>query len=87
MKRFLAWFIFLAILSIVNSTRAQTVDSAHNHAHTQVTDGAVNPELIPDSTAYRLYFAMVSRPFVPSDDQVKRQKLEIGRVGLQEFGC
>lgn len=51
---------------------------AQNHAamsgmasHASVIDGAQHPELIPDSTAYRLYFETVAK--MPPD--VQRQQL------------
>ena len=38
---------------------------------------------IPDATAYRLWLVMVSRPPAPTDEEKKRQSLQIGRIGLQ----
>jgi len=62
---------------------------AHQHtqanmAQTNIIDGAVHPEMIPDLTAYRLYLAMVSRPPAPTDDQVKRQEAQLRKTGLQD---
>ncbi len=41
---------------------AQTSALQHHHPDVTVVDGAKNPELIPDSTAYRLWLVTVSLP-------------------------
>lgn len=80
--------IFLvAVFSMSHS--AQSQDNTPTHQHIMplmppVIDGAAHPELIPDLTAYRLYLVMVSRPAAPTDNEVKRQNLQIAKVGLQD---
>jgi hypothetical protein len=72
-------------LFVLNSCIAQSQMSVapHHHAPTPIIDGAVHPELIPDITAYRLWLVIVSRPPVPTDDEVKHQHIQLARVGLQ----
>ena len=41
---------------------AQTSPPQHQHPTVTVVDGAKNPELIPDSTAYRVWLVTVSLP-------------------------
>lgn len=41
---------------------AQTSPPQHIHPNVTVVDGAIRPELIPDSTAYRLWLITVSLP-------------------------
>jgi hypothetical protein len=42
----------------------------------------VHPELIPDLTAYRLWFVSVSRGIDPTTDEVRHQSAQIDRVGI-----
>lgn len=76
----------LTVLIVCSSTlmTAQSSSPTHNHTPSQVIDGAVHPELIPDSTAYRLYFVMVSKPPSPTDEQMRRQSAQLAKVGLTE---
>jgi hypothetical protein len=52
----------------------------------QVTlvDGAQHPELIPDSTAYRLYLLTVCTVPNPTDDERARQYSRLGMIRLQD---
>jgi hypothetical protein len=56
------------------STSASTRISYHRRA--------VNPELIPDLTAYRLWFVSVSRGPNPSDAEVQRQSVQLNKTRL-----
>jgi hypothetical protein len=59
--------------------------AAHTHsavASDQVIDGAAHPELIPDSTAYRLLFVVVGEPPNPTPQGVVRQAARLNAAGL-----
>ena len=58
--------------------------SNHNHPASGVIDGAVHPELIPDSVAYRLYFVAVSEMPNPTDEQKARQSAHLAKMGLAD---
>jgi hypothetical protein len=48
-------------------TLAQTPQTPqHQHSDANVIDGAIHPELIPDTVAYRLYLIAVSENPTPS---------------------
>lgn len=47
-------------------------------------DGAKNPELIPDDTAYRLVFLAFSEPEKPTDAQKARFRAKLTAAGLDE---
>lgn len=53
-------------------------------ATSAVIDGAVHPELIPDSTAYRLYFVTVSTRQAPTDEDQKCQRAHLNKIGLKD---
>jgi hypothetical protein len=48
-------------------------------------DGAVHPELIPDSIAYRLYFSAVSIGPNPTEEDRKRQAAHLNKIGLPDL--
>lgn len=52
--------LFLSVFAL--GAWAQTSPPQHIHPDVTVVDGAKNPELIPDSTAYRLWLVTVSVP-------------------------
>lgn len=53
--------LLVLVLSIVaGGSRAQNSPPQHQHAAPNIIDGAVHPELIPDSTVWRLWLALVS---------------------------
>jgi hypothetical protein len=77
-------------LALSNPTRWLFLQQRNNlpmpHTMTQqpadnVIDGAVNPELIPDSVAFRLYFTVVA-PVSASASQTRAQAAHLSRVGL-----
>ena len=43
------------------ATPTQNTMAGMNHADSNIIDGSLHPELIPDSVAYRLFFLMASR--------------------------
>lgn len=88
--------LLLAVLSISvvlgasAQLNGQAISSpAHNHAgaaSTQLIDGSVNPEKIPDVTAYRLFFLVFGKtPNARPEDQAKelnRQQGILNKIGL-----
>jgi len=73
----------LSFVVFCGMARSQATPPVHNHAAVPVIDGAVHPELIPDLTAYRLWMVAVSRPPAPTDEQVRRQHMQLAKVGLR----
>lgn len=64
---------------------AQVTNSPHHQADVSIViDGAVHPELIPDSLAYRLYFVALSTGQNPTEVERRRQRMHIMKVGLVE---
>lgn len=56
--------------------------TATSPSNVAVVDGAKNPELIPDSTAYRLWLVTVSVPTNATDKQRTFQRAHLNRVHL-----
>ena len=85
MHRFSMILVLLAALIATAAVRPQVTKSpAHNHAMSQIIDGAVHPELIPDLTAYRLWLVAVSVPPLPTENQSKRQLAQLATISLQD---
>ena len=64
---------------------AQTSPPQHQHAAANVTniiDGAVHPELIPDPVAYRLYLVALSTGQNPTEAEQKHQRAHLMKTGL-----
>jgi hypothetical protein len=79
----------IVIRSIVSlfllCTAAPMLMAQHEHtSSSNIVDGAVHPELIPDSAAYRLYFVAVSEMPNPLGEAQKRQLAHLGRIGLED---
>ena len=72
------------ILVSVISGAAQSPPQEHEHAAPTVIDGAVHPELIPDSVAYRLYLISVSTAQNPSEAEQQRQRRQLVKTGLAD---
>lgn len=80
---------FVALLSIFFSCHfleagPQNIANSHKHGSASLADGAAHPELIPDSVAYRLFFATVARGPNPTDEEQKLQRLQLSRIRLEE---
>lgn len=61
---------------------AQTSLPQHTHPNVTVVDGAIRPELIPDTTAYRLWLTSVSLPPNATDKQRHFQQGHLTKVQL-----
>lgn len=80
MKRYV---VILCTLAFALGTWAQT-PSQHQHAAANVIDGAVHPELIPDTVAYRLYLVAISEGPAPLPHESRRQLSHLRHAGLLE---
>jgi hypothetical protein len=59
--RILTLLAAISLLVLYPRADGQPTSHAHQHPQSVVIDGAVNPELISDLTAYRLFLVSVSR--------------------------
>lgn len=67
---------------------AQSNEKAVLHTHSaplsdQVIDGATHPELIPDSTAYRLVFVVIASPQTRRRKELRCKRRDSTRPGSQ----
>jgi len=68
----------------ISQVSAQTSSNPHQHpVSSSSIDGAMHPELIPDSLAYRLYFVAVSTGQNPTDIDLQRQQAHLRKIGLE----
>lgn len=74
------------VLVFAFGARAQSSPPQHQHNVTtpNVIDGAVHPELIPDSIAYRLYLVALSTGPNATQAQVTSQRAHVMRTGLAD---
>jgi hypothetical protein len=74
----------LSMFMLAVGAWAQTSPPQHQHSVSMpnLIDGAVHPELIPDSFAYRLYFLTVAADPNGSETDQMRQRAHITRTGL-----
>jgi hypothetical protein len=82
--------LFLTALLLLNvavtaqqSTQMSTSSPTH-HVATKQIDGSVNPELIPDLTAYRLVFLFVGAAPNSTPKEIALQQLRLRKIGLGE---
>lgn len=79
--------VFLSFTIVVLAQQAPlTSPSTAGHQHgvgpTQVIDGSLNPELIPDSTACRLFFLVAGTAPNPKAEEKARQLAHVDKIGL-----
>jgi hypothetical protein len=82
MGRFLLLFVCIASVPL-RPINAQKSANAHQH-DVPLIDGALHPELISDSVAYRLYLSTISLGSNPTDTDLKRQRAQLSQIGLQD---
>src|SRR5258708_14842701 len=58
------------------------VPHQHLASPPNLIDGSKNPELVPDSTAYRLYLLTVSIPANSTEEYRKAQSAHLAKTGL-----
>jgi hypothetical protein len=76
--------LLVLIMSIGLARSQDTAIVTHNHTMNPVIDGSVHPDLIPDLAAYRLWMALVSKPAVPTDSEMKRQNVQLRAAHLSD---
>jgi hypothetical protein len=72
----------VVLLVFALGARAQNSPPHHQLAAPTMIDGAAHPELIPDSTAYRLYLVAVSTEQNPTEAEQTHQRAHLMRTGL-----
>lgn len=85
MSRLLPLLILIAYSTFVLPARAQNTAHSQQHGSTPMIDGAVHPELIPDSIAYRLYFLIASTGTNPTAEDRKHQRAHLNKIGLEDL--
>ena len=81
-RRIFLLTILLALTSFL--TAQEVVHGASCTAADEIIDGAVHPELIPDSSAFRLWFSSVSLPENPTTDQQAIQRRQLSSLRLDD---
>jgi hypothetical protein len=71
--------LFTALLLLMSGS---LLFAEHKHTAPHIVDGAVHPELIPDSVAYRLYFLVVSEKPNPPAEAQRRQLAHLRMLRL-----
>ena len=81
-RRIFLLTILLALTSFL--TAQEVVHGASCTAADEIIDGAVHPELIPDSSAFRLWFSSVSLPENQTTDQQAIQRRQLSSLRLDD---
>lgn len=78
--------LLTALVSLSSAFHAQVHTSApiHQHSTTDLIDGSLHPEQIPDITAYRLVLLSLSKPANPTQIQAAHQNVQFHAVGLND---
>jgi hypothetical protein len=63
----ITFIVALALSILVPSSFGQNSPPHHRESGDAIVDGAIHPEMIPDSIAYRLYFVTLSRDWTECD--------------------
>jgi hypothetical protein len=58
------------------------IDTTHQHPSSAIIDGSTHPELIPDTTAYRLYFLMLGTVPDATDAERTRHAVQLKKLAL-----
>jgi hypothetical protein len=74
--------VLLCLFAIPSRSRQITVTPTQNIVPTETIDGSKNPELIPDSVAYRLFFIHAALPLNATAPQLRRQRANLAATGL-----
>jgi hypothetical protein len=72
----------VGVLMFAFAAWAQSSPPQHQHVAPNVIDGAVHPELIPDSVAYRLYLVPISTGQNPTKADQERQRAHLTKTSL-----
>ena len=84
-RKIITLMVVLSVFALAASAQTSPLQHHDIDANVTVIDGSKNPELIPDSTAYRLYLVTISElPNATAKDRT-RQQSHLGMIGLQEI--
>jgi hypothetical protein len=72
----------IVLLGATAGTTLSQVATTHQHPSSAIIDGSAHPELIPDGTAYRLYFLMLANAPDATDTERARHATKLKRLGL-----
>lgn len=82
--------LFAIVILQANSMAQVAPDNPDAAVHTHSTtvpnnqvDGTKNPELIPDLSAYRLFFVAAATTLNPSEREMAQQRGHVGKIGLR----
>jgi hypothetical protein len=76
------FIVALGFSVLVSSSYCQSFPPHHHAAADTIVDGAIHPEMIPDSIAYRLYFVTVAIEPDATDEDRARQQSHLRKTGL-----
>jgi hypothetical protein len=76
-----AWTMGSALAQHTNHTAA-AADASGNVFPLGTIDGSINPDQIPDLTAYRLIFRAFAEPPNATQDQMTRQRAKLAAAGI-----
>lgn len=79
-------YVITVLAVFVFGVRAWAQNSPPHHtvSSTKVIEGSANPELIPDSTAFRLWFIAVSVTPDATEQERNVQQAHLGKIHLQD---
>ncbi len=77
-------YVTVLVLSVfaLGAWAQNPVPHQHSASPPNLIDGSKNPELVPDSTAYRLYLLTVSIPANSTEQDRAAQQAHLSKVGL-----
>jgi len=80
----MARYLTVLVLSVfaLGAWAQNPVPHQHSVAPANLIDGSENPELVPDSIAYRLYLLNVSIPANPTEEDRKIQSAHLAKAGV-----
>jgi hypothetical protein len=78
------WVALFVLSMLALGTWAQTSTPQHQHPNETVVEGAKNPELIPDSMAYRLWLVTVSLPPNATEKERTFQQAHLKKLQLTD---
>lgn len=82
MIRLVTSFLLLLTAPLAFAQMASPMPGMDHSQPTKVIDGEINPELIPDLTAYRLFFLANSELPNPTSERRLRQQAFLGKMGV-----
>lgn len=81
-RRYLSTVLVLSVFAFSGWAQSPPHQHAFDPSQITVVDGSKNPELIPDSTIYRLFLLAVSTGSYPTEQEQARQDAHLTDIGL-----